>query len=124
MHKLLHEPGTPLVLAGVEEDLVAYRSVSTHHNLARTSLHGSTNLSGPPVERILDLSSRLRAEELAYEMEAMKTAQEHAVPGRFLTDPDAVVGAAFEGRVHQLYIDERAELIGSYRTWFNEEILN
>jgi hypothetical protein len=78
----------------------------------------------PAVEQVFELSSRLRAEELAYEMEALKGAQEHAVPSRFLTDPDAVVTAAFEGRVHQLYIDQRAELIGSYRTWFNEEILN
>jgi hypothetical protein len=124
MHKLLHEPGIPLVLAGVEEDLVVYRSVSTHRNLARTSLRGGAILSVPAVEQVFELSSRLRAEELAYEMEALKGAQAHAVPSRFLTDPDAVVTAAFEGRVHQLYIDQRAELIGSYRTWFNEEILN
>jgi hypothetical protein len=124
MHKLLHEPGIPLVLAGVEEDLVAYRSASTHRNLARTSLRGGAILSVPAVEQVFELSSRLRAEELAYEMEALQGAQEHAVPGRFLTDPDAAVTAAFEGRVHQLYIDRRAELIGSYRTWFNEEILN
>lgn len=124
MQQLLHEPGIPLVLAGVDEDLVAYRSVGTHRNLARTSLHGSPNLSAPAPETFMHVCSLLRAEELECEMDALKQAKERAVPGRFLTAPDAIVSASFDGRVHQLYVDERAEFIGSYRSWFNEELFN
>ena len=46
------------------------------------------------------------------------------MPGRFLSDPEAIVSAASDGRVHQLYLNQGAVFIGNYRTWFDEELLN
>lgn len=124
IHKLLHGLETPVLLAGVEEDLVAYRSISLYRNLAKTSLQGSPNLSMLTVETVMHACSLLRGEELQNEVNALMEAKEHSAPGRFVTDPGAIVSAAFDGRVHQLYLDERAEFIGSFRSWFEEELLN
>lgn len=124
IHKLLHESGTPLVLAGVDEEVVAYRAVSSYRNPAKASLQGSPNLSSPAPETLLHAISILREEEFQREIAAIKEAKEHAVPGRFLSDPEAIVSAASDGRVHELYLNEGAAFIGNYRTWFDEELLN
>ena len=124
IHKMLHAPGAPLILAGVEEEVVAYRAVSSHRNLAKTALHGSPNLVSPVEETVTRAIALLRAEQVQREVEALMDAKEDALPGRFVTDPGAILSAAFDGRVRQLYLNEGAAFIGSYRTWFEEELLN
>ena len=124
IHKLLHAPGVPLVLAGVEEEVVAYRAVNSYPNLATAAVHGSPNLASLAAETIMHAISLLRAEEVQREVAALMDAKEDALPGRFLTDPSAIVSAAFDGRVHLLYLNEGAAFIGSYRSWFEEELLN
>lgn len=124
LNQFLHEPGIPLVLEGVDEDLIAYRTAATHRNPAATSLRGSPSLSPPAVETVMQIYSLLRLEELEREKAALKEAKGNAVPGRFLTEPDAIVRAAFDGRVHRLYMDESAEFSGTYRERLNEDLLN
>jgi len=129
IHKLLHEPGIPLLLAGVEEELDAYRAISTYPNIVKEALGGSPNLSFQDAETVSKACSILKADEFRREAETLKQAKERSAPGHVSTDAHAILRAAFEGRVHQLYLDESAERIdvferGTYRSWGKEDLLN
>lgn len=129
IRKLVHEPGIPLLLAGVEEETDAYRDVSTYPNLVRAALRGSPNLSLQDAETVSQACSILRADEFRREAETLTRAKERSAPGHVSTDVDAILRAAFEGRVHQLYLGENAERSdvferGSYRSWGKEDLLN
>jgi hypothetical protein len=129
VHQLLRESEIPLLLAGVDEDLVAYRAVNTYRRLAKASLHGSANLSSPEAETVVYARSLLRAEEREREAQALKEITDRTAPDRLLTDPHAIINAAFDGRVRQLYVNESAEVSdvferGNYRTWGKEDLLN
>jgi hypothetical protein len=129
IHRLLREAQIPLLLAGVDEDIAAYRAVSTYRSLVREGLHGSPSLSSQGAETVMHARSLLRAEEVQREGEALMEAMGRAAPGHFSTDPQTILHAAFDGRVHQLYVDESAESSDVfenqiYRTWGTEDLLN
>jgi hypothetical protein len=126
---LLHEPEIPLVLAGVEEEMAAYRLVSTCRNLLMQGITGS-----PALDRELDEILRracdvLRDEEIERQASALIEARERTAPSRFSTELAPVLRAAFEGRVHQLYVNaevSRQEVYerGTYLSWGPEDLLN
>lgn len=129
IHKLLHEPGIPLLLAGVEEELDAYRAISTYPGIVKLALRGSPNLSFQDADTVSQACSILRADEFRRDAETLTQAKERSAPGHFSTDANAILHAAFEGRVHQMYLDESAERIdvferGTYRSWGKEDLLN
>ncbi len=129
IQKLLNEPGIPLVLAGVTEETDAYRAISTYRNLVSESLRGSANLTAQGAELLLQASSILRAEEIGREAKALTETTERSAPGLLSTDPDAILHAAFEGRVHELYVDESTKRDGvfqrgDYRSCGEEDLLN
>ena len=128
LQKLLREPDIPLILAGVEEDTAAYRAVSTYRSLVKKSILGSS-VSREQTEILRQAYSILRAENVERHRSALIAAKERTTPSRFLTDLDIILGAAFEGRVGQLYFDEGAERIGvfergNFRNWGKEDLLN
>ncbi len=129
LQKLLREPGIPVLLAGVEENIAIYRAASTYGSLVKEHLNGSPSLPTPETETMAHAISVLRAEELRREARALKEAMEHTAPGRFSTDPRVIVHAAFEGRVDELYLDNSAECRDvferrTYRSWGEEDLLN
>jgi hypothetical protein len=129
IHKLLHEPGIPLLLAGVEEEIDAYRAISAYPNIVKEALRGSPNLSFQDAETVSQAYSILRADEFRREAETLTQAKERSAPAHDSTDTDTILRAAFEGRVHQMYLDESAERIdvferGAYRSWGKEDLLN
>lgn len=106
LHKLLGEERIPLMLAGVDEDSAIYRSVSEYPSLLRDSLHRSGEESLQEADLLRDGYAIIRVEAIERETKALTSAKERLAPSRFSTDPVTVLRAAFEGRVHRLYIDE------------------
>jgi hypothetical protein len=129
IHLLLRESEIPLLLAGVGEDIAAYRSASAYRWLAKESLRGSPNLSSQEAQTVILARSLLRAEEQHRQAEALKEMMERTAPDRLLSDPPTIVNAAFDGRVRHLFVDESAEIGDvferrTYRTWGKEDLLN
>lgn len=128
IHKVL-PAGVPLILAGVDQETAAYRSVSKYPNLVMENLPGSPNLSLQDAQTVSQACSILRAEEFRQEAEALAKAKARSTPGHVSTETGTILHAAFEGRVHQLYLDEKAEWNdvferGKYRSWGREDLLN
>ena len=125
--KMIHQPGIPLVLAGVDEEVAAYRAISGFPNLASESVHGSLDM--PPADMVARASTILRREAELLAADDVLDEKERGTPNHFLTEPAAILRAAFEGRVHRLYLNEDAERFGdhenaSYRSWGREDLLN
>jgi len=129
IQELLHEPDTPLILAGVQEETAAFRAISTYPELATTCIAGSPE---PPLpqERMLEQAyCILRDRDLERQARALRIAIERTAPRRVAKDPDVVLRAAFEGRIGELYVNETAEKIemferGKYESWGNEDLFN
>jgi hypothetical protein len=129
IQKLNHESGVPLLLAGVEQETAAYRGVSTYSNLVKESLAGSPKPSLQDFETVSRACSILRADLLRREAEALKEARERSAPGHVSNDTGTILHAAFEGRVHRLYLNENVASRdvferGTYRSWGREDLLN
>jgi len=129
MQKLMHDPEIPLVLEGVDEDTVLYRSVSTCRNLMPESIHRNGELRTNEAELIGQACSIIHSERVQRQAKALAEAKERAVPSRFLTVLEAILPAAFEGRVNELYVNEGGESIGiferpGYRSWGPEDLVN
>lgn len=130
MNELLRSAESPLVLAGVEEDLAVYRSVNSYPHLAEKSIPAGEPLASSRIQRqardavLFDLEHRagLRRAELT----------ERFAPARCSTDLDAILRAAAEGRVSDLFLDENGRRIGNFEgkilgghaNWYNEDLLN
>ena len=125
--ELLRSNHAPLILAGVEEDVAIYRSISNYSNLLEQGIHGSPGAEMTR-ERILrkvhDITlfdfQRRRALE-------MSESKERLEPGRFSTDLESILQAAAEGRVSDLYLDEngqRMEAVAGNANWHDEDLLN
>jgi hypothetical protein len=130
--ELLRWNQAPLVLAGVEEDLILYRSLSAYSNLSKQGIHGSRGaaLDQTQVLRqahdiaLFDLQSRAAHE--------MADSKERLSPARFSSDIQKILRAAVEGRVRDLYLDENAHLAGDFdgrvfggrANWHAEDLLN
>jgi hypothetical protein len=129
IHKLLHESMTPLLLAGVAENIAAYRTINAYGRLAEESLYGSSTVTLQAAETVMYARSLLGVEECRRQAKVLMEEMERVPPDRFLTDPHGIVSAAFEGRVRQLYVNESVEITAvferpGYPKWGREDLLN
>lgn len=129
MRQMLREPETPLILAGVEEDVAIYRAVNTFGNLAKASIPGSPDISRDQTEILRKAYSILHRERSEHQHAVLLATQEQSSPSRFSTDLNAILKAAFEGRVAHLYLREDASQTGvfeygTYQGWGEEDLLN
>lgn len=130
LREAFHEPGVPLILAGVDEDVAEFRAVSANPDLASGSIAGSPDVPALlQPETLRHAYTILHDQGVAGEAAALLAAKERSSPTRFSTDPDTLLHAAFEGRVAQIYVNAEAERVGvfergSYRSWGKEDLLN
>jgi len=129
IQKLLRDPEVPLILEGVDEDTVLYRSISTCRNLASGSIRGNGTLRQKDADLITQAFAIIHSERLERDAKSLADAKERTLPSRFLTVLEAILPAAFEGRVNQLYVQEEGESMGiferpGYRSWGSEDLLN
>lgn len=130
--ELLHSSQPPLILAGVEEDVAIYRSLSNCPNLLEQGIHGSPGAELTP-ERVLrkvhDITLFDFQRRTALEM---SESNERLAPARFSTELEAILQAAAEGRVSDLYLDEYGQRMGNFAgkrfgghaNWHDEDLLN
>jgi len=101
---VLRDDGSPLVLAGVQEELAVYRRVNTYPTLSETEIHGAPDrLSAPDLlEPARDLLSRSPAEPLRKLLAGLD---------RSAAPPDVreILSMAREGRIEDLLISCDAE---------------
>lgn len=129
LQKLLHKPGIPLILSGVDEDTAAYRAGSGYGSLMRTGISGSLDAERDQPEILERAYSILWADARERRAAELRAAKERASPARFSTEPDKTLRLAFEGRIAQLYVNESESSIGvferdRYRSWGKEDLLN
>jgi hypothetical protein len=110
--ELLHSGNPPLVLAGVDEDTAAFRTIHTYPNLLSQSIHGSPSGPWSEQELLQQAYSIVRAEHVHRTAASLVEWKERLAPARFATDLDTILAGAAEGRVERLYIDESAQRIG------------
>ena len=132
VNELLHWNQAPLVLAGVEEDVAIYRALSTYSHLSKQTIHGSPGATQPPAQilrnahtiALFDVQQRVASE--------LEESRERLAPARFSTDLAAILQAAVESRVSDLYLDENGQRIGDFDgkilggavNWHAEDLLN
>jgi hypothetical protein len=129
LQHMFQDSGEPLILAGVQEDTAIYEAVSSYGGLLKETVSGSHDFSRDRAEILSQAYTILGAEADKREHAAMEVALKRATPGHFFTDPEMIVRAAFEGRIHRLYINADAKRIGiyerdSYQSWGSEDLLN
>jgi hypothetical protein len=122
----------PLILAGVDEDVAIYRSISTYSNLLQQGIHGSPGSAITPEQLLrqahdiglFDFQRRAALE--------MCESKERLASACFSTDLDGILRAAVEGRVSDLYLDENGQRMGAFASkvfggrsnWHDEDLLN
>jgi hypothetical protein len=126
---LLRGWGASLVLAGVDEDTAMYRGINTYANLLPGSIHGSAETYLPESDLLRQGAALLREAGRVRQAKALAHWKERVAPGRFLTDIHAILPAAFEGRIHKLYLDTSTENMGifeknDYQSCGPEDLLN
>ncbi len=129
MRELLREAEPPLVLAGTHEDMAKYRAVNTYNRLAKRGIAGSLNLDFSHDQLLQQALAVLREESNERHAKALMEAREHFDPARFTTGFDAILSAAFDGKVSRIYVNESARNPGAfergnYSSWENEDLLN
>jgi hypothetical protein len=131
VNELLRSTQAPLVLCGVDEEVAMYRSISAYSNLLEGSIPGT----GAPIgdaemlRQAHDITvsdfDRRRALQMVASKERFPTA-------RFSTGLEAILRAAVEGRVSDLYLDRNGQRRGTFASkvfggstnWHDEELLN
>jgi len=130
--ELLGSNRAPLILAGVDEDVVIYRTINSYSNLLEQGIPGSPGAGTTPAQilrqahdiTLFDIQRRAALE--------MSESKERLAPGRFSTDLESILRAAAEGRVSDLYLDENGKrmgnfdgkIFGSRTNWHDEDLLN
>lgn len=131
--ELLRSYQATLILAGVDEDVAIYRSISTYPNLMEQGIQGS-----PGAKTMTPSQISRRAHDIAlfdYQRRRaldMAVSKEQLTPARFSTDLDGILRAAVEGRVSDLYLDENGQRMGNFdgkvfggrANWHDEDLLN
>ena len=125
----LREPEAPLILAGVEEDTAIYLHVSGCREISRKCITGGFDIPREQAAILRQAYSILHADSLERQYKRLLTMKERITPSRWSTDPVAILRAAFDGRVDELYLDEAAERVdmyerGAFRSWGREDLLN
>jgi hypothetical protein len=129
MSVFLHAEGQPLVLVGVEQDIAIYQKVNTYPNLLREVVQGSPDGFLAEEEMVQGAYAIVRADYMGRAANSLAEANERTSSARLSTELEAILHAAFEGRVSRLYINEDAQNTGifergSYRSWGAEDLLN
>ena len=101
--ELLHGSDVPLVLAGVDEDTAAYRSIHTYANVIDQTIHGSAEKLS---ERALaeQAYALVRSSQIDWATAAAREWKERLAPARYTTDLQRILNAAIDGRVDKLFI--------------------
>jgi hypothetical protein len=103
----------PLVLAGVEEDIVLYRSNNRYSHLLDQGAHGSRGMA-MDAGILLQAYSIVRSEYSEHAVRALQDSKERVAPARYSTSLTIILRAAAEGRVASLYIDKGARIYGTF----------
>ena len=130
--ELAHGRDLPLVLTGVDEDAVIYRSVSGYPHLLKDSIHGGANTPLPEHELLQQAYALVRSDSLERAVGSLYELKERKAPARFSTDLDTILRAAAEGRVGWLFINQDARVLGvsdmtrrpGQGNWGEEDLLN
>ena len=118
---LFHCAPGPLLLAGREDDLAIFRSAIHGSDLAANIARASL----PPATEVKQISSNvlqtayaiIRGEEMDRQAHTAKAARARVPNAGVSTDPDAIIRAAFAGRICELYVSADA-------SWPDEDMLN
>jgi len=132
VNEILRSSQAPLLLAGVGEDVVMYRSSNTYPHLLRRNIPAGPSGPMSQIELLRHANDAVRfdfQERTALELAVSK---ERLGPTRFLTDLVGILQAAVEGRVSDVYLDENgqkagafeARLLGGTVNWRDEDLLN
>jgi Bacterial archaeo-eukaryotic release factor family 3 len=132
VHELLRGGRAPLVLAGVDEDAIIYRSVSEYAHLLKESIQGSANTPLSEDEVVRRAYTIVRADSTERASAGLMEFKERMAPPRFSTEQDAILRWAVEGRVGWLYINQDAQVFGVFDgirragrvNWGEEDLLN
>ncbi|HLH00526.1 MAG TPA: hypothetical protein VKX49_29750 [Bryobacteraceae bacterium] len=132
LHEMVHANDVPLILTGVDEDLAAYRLVSTYPHLLEESIHGSASAPMSDQELLRRAYTILRAEATGRAAATLIEYRERMTPARFSTDLEAILQAAVDGRVGWLFLNEGAQAFGVFEgvrrggrvNWGEEDLLN
>ncbi len=93
----------PLVLAGVEEDAVLYRSSNRYPHLLSEVAHRSKGAAMNP-GILLQAYSIVRSEYNERAIRMLLASKERVAPARYTTSMNSILQAAEEGRVASVYI--------------------
>jgi hypothetical protein len=88
------------VLAGVDEDVALYRSITSYPN----TVPGSAPANIPDPELLHQASALVRECCSHRTAKALSESKERFAPARFLSDPAAILEAAASGRVAKLFV--------------------
>jgi hypothetical protein len=132
LNELLRWNQAPLILTGVDEDIAIYRSINTYSHLSEQAIYGSPGATTTSTRVLRDAHQMALLDVQRRAAIALADAKERFAPGRFSAHVAAILEAAVEGRVSDLYLDENAERIGNFdgrafggRTnWHEEDLLN
>jgi len=119
--------GRPLILAGVHEEVAAYRRAARYPTIFTSEIHGNTALlSLDEVESCVMMA--VKQEHHRAGEKVLRSIREINNRGRQRTGVRDVCEAAAQGRVHQLCVAEGAEELGhvpgSKRSWTPEDLVN
>ena len=113
VNKLLPERTERLLLAGVEEEVALYRRVSVYPRIFKNAVEGS-----PDGVSDAELHRRAMDAVMGEPSEALEKSlshfEKHRDDVRVVSDVRAVIKAAWEGRVSDLFVSERAEFRGAW----------
>ncbi len=130
--QLLNGGKARLVLAGVNEDVAAYRSINTCKQLMEVSILGSAGEWVATEDLLRQAHAIIQARQTQQAAAELVEYRERSSPSRFSTDLNVILQAAAEGRVHRLYIDTLARRPGVFQSakhggrwdWGEEDLLN
>lgn len=121
LHPVLASTNTPLLLAGVEEEVALYRKINTHKQIIEQAVYGSQD--GVNLRQLQQRAREVMRSRLA--APAAKVVAEfesHRGAKRVVTELDEILSQAEEGRVSDLLIREDAERLGDRGE--GEDLLN
>jgi hypothetical protein len=128
VRSLLQEGEIALILSGVEEDCAAFRAVTTCRHLVHRTIANQDGVRDGE-KLLLSAYAVLASEESERQAAALRSAIERVTPSRFVSDPKAILEAAFDGRIKELYANEDAKIMDEwdtdgYRPWKDEDLIN
>jgi hypothetical protein len=111
IQRILQNNQAPLLLAGVDEEVAAFRQLSTYPHLLEQAVHGAPD--GLPDQELRDraLAIALHSAPDPFR-KALEEAGLHRERGSMTTDANEIIKAAFEGRVANLFMKDSAERLG------------